>query len=324
MKKILESLPGQIQEAVAIGRAFEAPDWRKKISKIIFCGMGGSAIGGDILRTLVNSYSPTVFEVCRTGKIPGWTDSSTLVIFSSYSGNTPETLGNLDVARKAKAKILILSSGGKLGQAAVKHKLPYLQVPGGLPPRCAIGYLTFSLLPVLAAWGRLKFSEKEFHEALRVVAGVSLKRAKLLAKQLWNRSVHFYGYSNFSESVLTRWRAQFAENSKVLASSHLIPEMLHNEVESWKFPAEIIQKSSAVFFSDASDPAWLKNKIRAAQAMMRQAGADVIEIKSSGTSLAARLFSLLALADWVSFELAALNEIDPIIIPVIESLKKVK
>ena len=123
--------------------------------------------------------------------------------------------------------------------------------------------------------------------------------------------------------MLTRWRAQFAENAKTLASSHLIPEMLHNEIEGWKFPREIIKKSSAVFFSDLNDPLWLRKKIQVAQKAIKSAGADVLEIKSSGRSLVARLFFLLVLADWVSYELAILNKVDPISIPVIESLKKV-
>ena len=323
MKNFLQKLDAQILEGISIGRRFPAPDWSRAISKVIFCGMGGSAIGGDILRILVTSHKSMAFKVQRTGKLPAWVDSSTLVVFSSYSGNTPEILQNVAAARKAGAKILILSSGGKLGLVAAKNKIPFLQVPGGLPPRCAIGYLTFSLVPVFGKWGWLKFSDREVLEIIRTVRGVSHARAKLLAKKLYGRSVHFYGFSAFAEPVLTRWRAQFAENAKTLASSHLIPEMLHNEIEGWKFPKEIIKKSSAVFFSDQNDPRWLRKKIQAAQKTIERAGADVLEIKSSGHSLVARLFFLLVLADWVSYELAILNKIDPVSIPVIESLKKV-
>lgn len=323
MKNFLEKLDAQILEGISIGRKFNAPNWGKAVSKVIFCGMGGSAIGGDILRILVVTYKPMIFKVQRTGKLPAWVDSSTLVVFSSYSGNTPEVLQNVAAARKAGAKILILSSGGKLALIAAKNKIPYLQVPGGLPPRCAIGYLTFSLVPVFGKWGWLKFTDGDVWEIIRTVRGVSHSRAKVLAKRLYGRSVHFYGFSFFAEPVLTRWRAQFAENAKTLASSHLIPEMLHNEIEGWKYPPAIIKKSSAVFFSDQFDPLWLRRKIQAAQKTIKRAGADVLEIKSDGHSLVARLFFLLVLADWVSYELAVLNKVDPVSIPVIESLKKV-
>lgn len=323
MKNFLDKLDTQILEGISIGRRFPAPDWGRSVSKVIFCGMGGSAIGGDILRILVTSHKSMAFKVQRTGKLPAWVDSSTLVVFSSYSGNTPEILQNVAAARKAKAKIFILSSGGKLALAAAKNKIPFLQVPGGLPPRCAIGYLTFALVPVFGKWGWLKFSDREVWEIIRTVRGVSHTRAKSLAKKLYGRSVHFYGFSAFAEPVLTRWRAQFAENAKTLASSHLIPEMLHNEIEGWMFPREVIKISTAVFFSDQNDPQWLRRKIQAAQKTIKRAGADVLEIKSSGQSLVARLFFLLVLADWVSYELAILNKVDPVSIPVIESLKKV-
>lgn len=325
MKNFLLKLDSQINEAIAIGRAFRAPEWGSQVSKVIFCGMGGSAIGGDILRILVTRHHKAIaFKVHRAGLLPHWVDKKTLVIFSSYSGNTPEVLQNVSGALAAKAKILVLTAGGKLRDIARSHRIPYLQVPAGFPPRCAVGYLTFSLVPVFKKWGWLKFSEADAQEVVRTVRGVSRAKAKALAVRLAGRSVHFYGFSAFAEPVLTRWRAQLAENAKTLASSHLIPEMLHNEIEGWKFPKEIIRKSTAVFFADREDPAWLKKKISAAKKIIAGNGAEVIDVASSGRSLAARLFFLLCLGDWVSYELAVLNGVDPVSIPAIESLKKVK
>ncbi len=322
MKTLIKSLDEQIINGLAAGNAFKTPAWGRSITKVLFCGMGGSAIGGDILRILCNGSVP--FEVNRTGRFPAWVDSSTLVIFSSYSGNTPEVLQNIAAARKAKAKILALTSGGGLLETARKNKIPYLLVPGGLPPRCAVGYLTFTLVPVLSKLGLLRFSRKDGDEVLSVVRCVSREEARAVARELHKRSVHFYGYSSFAEPVVTRWRAQLAENSKVLSSFHLIPEMMHNEVESWKFPMDIIADSTAVFFSDSGDLAWLKNKIRAAQQEILKSGAQILEIRSKGKSPAARLFSLIVLGDWVSYEMALLNKIDPVKIPTIELLKKVR
>ncbi len=324
MKDFLLNLDVQILEGLQLGRRFKAPAWGNAVSKVIFSGMGGSAIGGDILRILVTSHKSISFKVHRTGRLPDWADKDTLVIFSSYSGNTPEILQNVDAAIRAGSKVLVLSSGGKLTETAKKKKLPYLQVPGGLPPRCAVGYMTFSLVPLFQKWGWLKFSNTEEREVLRAVRGVSRAQARSLAAKFKGRSVHFYGFSAFAEPVLTRWRAQLAENSKQLASSHLIPEMMHNEIEGWVFPKEIIRRSTAVFFMDRQDPAWLKKKMAVAKNLIARNGAQVLNIASAGSSLVARLFSLLVLGDWVSYELALLNKIDPIRIPLIEALKKVK
>lgn len=323
MKDLLETTGSQILEGLKIGERFKLPPWKDGINKILFCGMGGSAIGGDILRILTGAHARIPFEVSRTGRLPLWVDASTLVIFSSYSGNTPETVGCVSAAVKAGAKIIALSSGGQLLKTAAAKKIPFLQVPGGLPPRCAIGYLTFSLVPVLRKWDWLKFPAQDADEVFSTVRSVPHAKVKALAKRLFNKSVHFYGFSAFAEPVLTRWRAQLAENSKMLASSHLIPEMLHNEIESWKFPKDLMKKSAAVFFSDKEDLAGFEKKIKAAQKAVSQAGADVMEIRSEGKSLIARLFSLIVLADWVSYELALLNKVDPIRIPTIELLKKV-
>ncbi len=323
MKHIIESMDVHIQEGLEIGGKFIAPAWGKKISKVLFCGMGGSAIGGDILKTLTSFGKPLVFEVNRTGRFPRWVDASTLVILSSYSGQTPETLNQIAPALRAGAKILALTSGGQLEKTAALKKIPCIKVPAGLPPRCAIGYLTFSLVPVFHKWGWLSFSSADSDEVLRTVRGVSRSQARAIAKKLFGKSVHFYGFSGFSEPVVTRWRAQLAENSKMLASFHLIPEMLHNEVEAWRFPKDIVRKSAAVFLSDKTDLPAFTRKIKAVQGLVRKAGGDAIELRSKGRSPAARLFSLIILADWVSYELADMNGIDPVIIPNINLLKKI-
>jgi glucose/mannose-6-phosphate isomerase len=323
MKALLCGLDRQITEALEIGRRFSLPK-PKGIDKVLFCGMGGSAIGGDVLRLLVSHHSKIPFKVNRSGELPHWTDSGTLAILSSYSGNTAEILSVVEPLLKKGAKVIALCSGGKLPNLAKQKNFPCFFIPGGIMPRCAIGYMTFSLMPLLKRWGWLTYSERDVQEALRAVRRVPQAKAKTIAKKLHGRYVHFYGSSNAVAPALTRWRAQWAENAKSMASQHLMPEMFHNEIEGWRFPKEILKRSAAVFLKDEDDPEWLAPKIRAVQAMIRKAGALVMEIPSEGRTLLGRLFSLMALGDWVSYELALLNGVDPLGIPAIESIKKIK
>lgn len=166
-------------------------------------------------------------------------------------------------------------------------------------------------------------SDCDFEELHSIFQNISRKKAKTLASRFANRFVHFYGTSKWMTPVLNRWRAQFAENSKTLASSHQIPEMFHNEIEGWRFPAALVKKSSAVFFKDTEEKNPFEKKIQFAKKAIQKTGAEVVEISSEGKSLLARLFSLIYLGDWVSYELALLNQVDPLSIPTIEGLKKV-
>ena len=120
-----------------------------------------------------------------------------------------------------------------------------------------------------------------------------------------------------------RWRAQLAENAKTLAAHHEMPEMFHNEIEGWRFPSALIRQGTALFFTDRSDPPEIQKKMRFVQKMIRQRGAKAVEIRSRGKTPLARLFSLISLGDWVSYELAVLNRVDPLEIPAIEAVKKV-
>lgn len=322
MKDILCSLDRQILEALEIGKRFNSPK-PNNINKILFCGMGGSAIGGDVLRLMVNRNSTFPFKVSRSPEVPASLDENTFVILSSYSGNTRETLQVAEQVFKRGIPSLVMSSGGSLANLALRKQVPWLRIPPGVMPRCAIGYTSFSLLPVLKRWGWANYKEADIQEVLKIVRTIPSVKARQLAKQLKGKSVHFYGTAGLLSPALTRWRGQFAENAKMLASHHLIPEVFHNEIEGWSHPSDIIRKSAAVFFTDRDDATWLAPKIKAAAKLIQKNGAKVFEVPSQGKSVLARLFSLIVLGDWVSYELALLNGVDPLAIPAIEAVKKV-
>ena len=207
---------------------------------------------------------------------------------------------------------------------ARQKKIPILKIPAGMPPRCAIGYLAFSLLPVLKKTARLNVSAQEIQEAAQKIRAVSRTDARRLAHRIHGRAVHLYAVSGATEPVALRWRAQLAENAKTLASHHALPEMFHNEIEGWNFPRSLVRQSAAIFFTDRGEPAWLKKKRRFAEQLVRRFGAIVLEVSSRGRTRLGRIFSLIALGDWVSYELALQNGVDPVAVPSLEAVKKIK
>ena len=322
MKHYLENLDSQMREGVRLGRSFEPPESWRRISRICFFGMGGSAVSGDLLRVL--NLGKVSYHIFRSPQFPRWIGRETLTIFSSYSGNTSETLGAFHQALKSGVKILAVSSGGELEKITARRKIPFIKIPAGFPPRCAVGYLTFALVPLFHKMGWSRVPEKDIREAISAVRNVRRAKAKFLAGRMAGRFVHFYGASGFSEPVLARWRAQFAENAKTLTSSHLMPEMFHNEVQGWQYRGQRLEKRFALFLTSKEMSPQVERKMRRVQKMIRETGAGCVEIKARGRSLLARLFSVIALGDWTSYELARLNQVNPLDISKIENLKKIK
>lgn len=322
MEQFLLSLPEQIRRGYELGAACKLPASYGRVDNIIFCGVGGSAIGGDIVAELVAAESPIPFIVSRMSRMPAWVGKNTLAIFSSNSGNTPETLAAFYSAVESGAKILVLTSGGALLEKARELGLPHIVIPNGMPPRCAIGYMTMSLLPVLAARKLLPFSRSQMEYVVQSLQNPPRERAKEIARRLKDKHIFLYGHARFFAPVVKRWRAQLAENAKTISSHHLLPEMLHNEIEGWTFPPGFPENSAVVFILDPELSAKIKEKIQAARQLMCDRGADVIDVDAPSGILLSRIFGLISLGDWVSYKLALLNGVDPVPIPLIESLKK--
>ncbi len=320
---LIVSLDKQLAFGLAAGR--KAAVKSAGLTKVLFCGMGGSAIGGEILSALAARTGRGPIVVSRSPVPPKWADKNTLAIFSSYSGNTRETLEAFNTIRRTKAQMVAVTSNGRLRALADTDGITRISIPPGLPPRCAVGYLTFSLLPLLKKAGWLGYSDKDLREAEGLVRKNTRAGAPALkiARQLKGRLVHLYGFGGILRPAVLRWRAQIAENSKNQTSHHWMPEMFHNEIEGWVNPKGLAAKSTAVFLTDHEDPAWVLKKMRAAAALFKKRGGRALILKSAGKSPLARLFSMIALGDRVSWELARLNGVDPMPIPAIEAVKKI-
>ena len=322
MEVYLKDLANQIVKARAIAKGISLPaSFIKRPEKVLYCGMGGSAISGDILGTIAQSRSRIHWTVNRTSRLPEWVDSKTIVILSSYSGNTHEVQSIFEQAVARKAYFLVVASGGWLADEALKRKIPFFRLPQGYPPRFAIGYGTFALLFLFMRHQWFKVSKNEINEVLRVVRRFPIAKAKQLARKIFQKNVRIYG-AGLMQPVALRWRTQLAENAKTLASCEAMPEMFHHEIEGWIFPKFKVKRSVAIFLTDRNEPDWLLKKKKVAMQAICEHGAQVAEFKAQGVGALARIFSMILLGDWTSCELAKLYKVDPMSICVIDRIKK--
>lgn len=335
MADLLKEFPAQIEEAVRIGRDFGLPrSFRGPFDKILFVGMGGSAIGGDVIRSLTAGESPRPLWVWRHYDLPPFADSKTLCIFSSYSGNTEETLSAFRQGIKRRLKSLVITSGGELARLSERASIPWIEIPKGFPPRTALGYSVFPILQLLAKLKLAKWDSRALKETLSLLYSLGEKKynpgipfqknpAKKLARLLWKRWVVIYSGVELLDSAALRFRNQIEENAKAIASHHLLAEMNHNEILGWQFPRALIRQSACVFLRDSLDHPRIQLRMEFTRNLLaRERGVLTQEIHSRGRSRLARLFSVIYLGDWVSYYLALLYKIDPTPVAVIESLKK--
>lgn len=309
------------------------PKLKKGIKNVVVSGLGGSAIGGDILRTLTWKSAKFSVTVNRHYELPGWAGKDTLVICSSYSGGTEETLSVFKQALARRVPILVVSSGGELLSQAKRRELPCCEVPGGLPPRAAFGYSFVTLLTALETAGLLPSQEAAFDETMGLLMGLSQRYgmmvptpknpAKQLAQFLFGKLPLLYGGQDHMDSVAVRWKCQFNENSKQVALANVVPEMNHNEVLGFTKPEPLSKKMAAVLLRHPQgDHPQIKRRFDILKGILKSRTAGVREVQAEGRSLLAQMMSVLYLADFVSVYLAYLKGIDPTPIGLIDDFKK--
>ncbi len=330
MHALLRGFPEQVRAAVQIGYDAHIALNVKAVRHIVVTGLGGSAIGGDLLRSYLADDLAIPFTVNRNYTLPRFVGRDTLVIVSSYSGNTEETVSAHREATRRKARVLCISSDGMTERIAKAKKQPLIRVPGGLPPRAALGY---SFFPMLIALSKLKLVSdrmREIRETISLLerkteeyanAASATNAALLLAQQLRGRVGVVYSAAERFDAVNTRWRGQIAENGKSLAFGNVLPEMNHNELVGWKALGEQMREFQVILLRDRGDHPRVQTRINITKEVLAGQTAHITEIWSEGRSLLARMFSLICLGDWVSFYLAVLHGEDPTPIAVIEYLK---
>lgn len=331
MRTLLTGFPEQIREAAEAATALTLPVGRK-IENIVLAGLGGSAIGGDVVRSVVGDHLGVPFVVSRDYGLPGFAGDTTLAIASSYSGNTEETLSAYREARRLGAVIVCVTSGGKLAEMACNDEFPLVSIPPGWPPRAALGYSTMALLGCLCAFRFVAPMRPAMDETVQLLRRLEKKYglavpesdnpAKQVARLLHGRIGAIYAASGVLEGAAVRWRGQLEENAKNLAFHHLLPEMNHNELVGWEFPPSLLRQICVILLRDDEEHPQVRRRLDFTRGILEEKAATVHEVWSQGESRLARIFSVIYLGDFASLYLAALNEVDPTPVTVIELLKR--
>jgi glucose/mannose-6-phosphate isomerase len=332
MAAMMAALPAQVRDAWTLGQSVALPDALRGARAIVFLGVGGSAIGGDLLGGAVADRLAIPLIVHRGEEMPRFVDSRTLVIACSYSGETAETLAALAAARPRGAPTLVVTAGGRLGERAAHGDVGTIRLPAGLLPRTA---LAFCVLPVLAALVRLGYLPPcggEVDEAVAVLEAGAARMdsrvaeernpARQLARQLHGHLALVWGGGPWGAAVARRWKGQLNENAKHVAAFNVFPELVHNEIESWGHPDGLAGRVRLVLLRDGHESERQRRRTELTAALGRERLAGVSEVWSEGSGTLARLLSLVQVGDWTSFYLAALNGVDPTPIPEITRLKR--
>jgi len=321
MNKITANFTNQLRDAIKIGEntSFKIPN--KTIESVLICGLGGSGIGGKIIDLLLKSDIKVPVIVTNDYSIPNFVNEKTLVIASSYSGNTEETLAAVIEGNKRNSEVVAITSGGKLLDLVKSNNWNSLIVPGGEQPR---GMLAYSLVQLLYIFEKYKLVEANYTpdltEAIELVDSNEndiQSEAKQLAKQIHNKQVVIYAEQSL-EGVAVRFRQQINENAKELCWHHVLPEMNHNELVGWaggnKSQAIIKLNSSLDFYRT-------KKRWEICKEVMSKYTDSIYEIEAKGSSKLIQILYLIHLTDWISVFLADLKNVDSVEVDVIIHLK---
>ncbi len=330
MLQHLHEFAAQCQRTWQNALEFDLPREYATVDKAIILGMGGSAIGGELLRrlTLLEHRLPT--WVHRGYDSPPFLNKDTLLIASSYSGNTEETLSSFTQSLKIPSKKLVLTGDGKLKELAEREGIPVFSIDYQAPPRAALPHSFMSLLGIFHKLGLLKDKSGDLEEAMQVLNRLSTELvestplvsnpAKQLATKLSGKLAVIYGAGILSE-VAQRWKTQLNENSKAWAFYEIFPELNHNAVVGYQFPPQIRERTLVVLLHSSLLHQRISIRYRLTIEILTKAGVSYELVEAIGESPLAQMMSLVLLGDYVSFYLATLNSIDPTPVSPIDYLK---
>jgi glucose/mannose-6-phosphate isomerase len=321
MDQYIEKFAEQLKRGLEIGESAKLTHTGFPIDNVLISGLGGSGIGGSIAAQILEQESSVPVYVNNKYFLPAYVGKNTLVIISSYSGNTEETLSCLHEAIKREAKIVCVTSGGLIGQIAKENKIDHIIIPGGMPPRTCLGYSMIQLFYILSFFKIIKDGFKDaFIASINLITDEKshiLLEAKAIAAKLLNKLPIIYSTSS-NEAVCVRFRQQLNENSKVLAWHHVFPEMNHNELVGWTQKNEDL---AVIILRSENDFERNNFRIEFSKKIFSQHTSTLIEIFSKGKSKIENAIYLIHICDWISYFLAELRGVDAIEVNVISRLK---
>ena len=327
----IAALPGQCGEAWQQISQAELPGFPQPQNQVVICGMGGSAIAGDLAADLAQAQGGLPITVVRDFRLPFKPDNRTLVIACSYSGETLETLSLFQEAVKARSAVVAITSGGTLAGLATESGAPVLPVATEGEPRNAVGYNLMLLLGLLNRLGLVETRESDVQSAIEAarqhVARIEPDRpaesntAKQIALELHGKVPLIYGGGIF-RGMARRWKTQFNENAKVWAFFEAIPELLHNSVEAYPDWAESGIPLTALVLQPNTAPEESSGHYEVLAELLRRHTVPHRVLMGGDGSQLVQLLNMLVLGDYVSYYLAMLKGVDPSETPSLQEAKR--
>ncbi|MEO8293035.1 MAG: bifunctional phosphoglucose/phosphomannose isomerase [Actinomycetota bacterium] len=323
------ALPSHCAEGYSAGRAVADLPSVDDVTAITFCGMGGSAVAGDVLRALYRDRLGVPFDVNRGPVLPAYCGPHTLVIASSYSGGTAETLACFREAVSRGCRVIALASGGSMASEALAAGYAVVSAPPGFMPRAALGHIAFGAIGALEAVGLIPRAAADVEAAVTELTALAARLspdvprasndAKELAWQIGDRVPVIWGAEGLGAVAAARWKTQFNENAKIPAWSSSLPELDHNEVVGWAPSAGDPFMVIALRHDDEHPD--VSARFPLSLDIAREAGAVTAEEWAAGRTALTRLFSLILMGDFTSTYLGVLRGADPSPIAAIVRLK---
>lgn len=320
MNQLISEFPNNFLEAKEIASKVELQTPKYEIQNVVICGMGGSGIGGSLVAKWLEDELAVPVFVVKDYMLPAFVSKNSLVIGSSYSGNTEETLAAVEEAVSKGAHIIGITSGGRMQEICAENGYDVVVVPGGNPPRTALAFSIVQLVNILVQLGMAdaeRMAELMKAQKLIVNDEIEIKAvARKLAEFLHGKVGILYGTSDY-EPVLVRGRQQFNENSKALCWHSVVPEMNHNELVGWGGGDE---RFAAVFFDTKNNHS--RNDRRTVISKNKIGHYSTVHtVAAKGSSKIEQSVYIINVVDWASLYLAEIKNVDPIDIAVIDFLK---
>lgn len=320
MRKLVEGFSLQVEDALK--RKDEVKLNIQDFNNVVIAGLGGSGIGASVFQRIALESSPCPLFVIKNYFLPGWADKNTLLIVSSYSGNTEETLHVFEEGIKRNCKIVVITSGGLIGQKAKDANLPVYSIPEGFPPRACLAYSLIYLIDIgikTGLYNKNKFNSGELLDFIRQAEAEIIPLAASVADKIYDHLPVIYATDDL-EPVSVRWRQQLNENAKILCWHHAVPEMNHNELVGW---ADNHPELSIIFLRNQHDFKRTAKRMDISREIISRKCENITEIWGRGNTETENIFYFILLGDWISVLLAEKRKVDPVEVKIIDYLKNV-
>ncbi|MDX2190362.1 MAG: bifunctional phosphoglucose/phosphomannose isomerase [Bacteroidota bacterium] len=328
MRSQIQSFPNSFLETVRMMNQMKLNEYEHPIHHVVIAGIGISGIAANLAESFINHEIRVPLKVINGFRIPAFVNENTLFIANSFSGNTEETLEQLNRAIKKSAKVVCISTGGKMYHIAFEHNLDFVKIPGGSMGirRLSLGYSVFLILHVLANFKLISNAFiNQILDTHRFLISVSRKielKGSEIADKIGSKFLFIYGSVKI-ESVVLRAQQQINENAKQLCHSNYFPELNHNEIEGWENPLKMVSNGGmAIILRHTYEHPLTAKGIEDSKQVIVAGGIEILEIKAEGNTFMEQCFYLIHLFDWISFFIAEKNKVDPLQINVINRLKE--